>query len=175
MMLQVVIVALIAAKIFSMSDRKGVMFCISVILFSWAKMYYSVATNEMTPTLMTPIPDLARTRPYFVYIHSPMSTYLSPFFMGYLAGYWILKGNKLQILTVSDWIKWIIITAIPFNISHFIVMVANSYEAMPPALLPLAITTNRNMIGIGTVFLILILYSNNKFSKCKFSLFHSAF
>lgn len=101
MMIQVVIFALIATKMFSLSDRKGVVFCCFLILFSWVKMYYSILMNDMTPTLMTPIPNLIKNRRYFIFIHEPWSTYLSPFFMGFLAGYWTLKGNKLLILTVS--------------------------------------------------------------------------
>lgn len=184
MTLQVVIFALLAAKMFSLSDRKGVVFCTGLILFSWAKMYHSALVYPMTPTLMVPVPNLPLNREYLVNIHEPWSTYLSPFFMGFLAGYWILSGGRLRILSVCfgssfvsfmnlfrqkfDWIKWIVLTAIPFEISHLICVISNSYDAMPPALLPLAITANRNMIGVGTVLLLLIIYSENPFSKCKF-------
>ena len=100
MTLQVVIFALLAAKMFSLSDRKGVVFCAGLILFSWAKMYYSVLVYPMTPTLMVPVPNLPLNREYLVNIHEPWSTYLSPFFMGFLAGYWILSGGRLRILSV---------------------------------------------------------------------------
>jgi hypothetical protein len=163
--IQLFLVSLIVMKIMSGSRKNGKIVCWLLIISCNALTALNAYVNNVTPTLMTPFPNIYDVDSNFVAVHAFFPTQCSAYFMGFLLGFYITEEKlTLDLSTWSKMGKWITV-GLSFSCVTFCLMVAAvCLNVIPRHFAPLFILVNRAGLALSAVIGILILYSLENFS-----------
>jgi hypothetical protein len=162
---QMLLLSLVVMWIMRRNEKFGLFVCWILIIASNVWTGVSAFTNNVTPTLLTPFPNINEVVEHISAVHTFCPTQCAPYFMGFLLGFYITE--KKLALDVSTWTKmgkWISITAFFSSVSNYLMVAGACFDLIPRQFSPLFVLVNRGSLAMSTVVMIMILYSLKDFS-----------